>query len=38
MKGLAAENTKNLQRMGVDAAKKAGGGILGGLLDGLKRK
>lgn len=37
MKGLAAENTKNLQRMGVDAAKKAGG-VFGSLLDGLKRK
>jgi AsmA protein len=37
VRGLAAENSKTLQKMGVDAVKKAGG-IFGGLLDGLKKK
>jgi AsmA protein len=38
VKGLAAANSKGLERMGIDAAKKSGGGVLGGFLDGLKRK
>ena len=38
VRGIAAENTKTLERIiGGDAAKKANG-VLGGLLDGLKRK
>jgi AsmA protein len=37
-KGLAAEGSKTLERMGIDAAKKRGGGVLGGFLDGLKKK
>ena len=37
VKGLAAANSNKLQQMGIDAAKKRGG-VLGGILDGLKRK
>ena len=38
VRGIAAENSKSLERIiGTDAAKKANG-IFGGLLDGLKRK
>ena len=37
VKGLAAANSNKLQQMGIDAAKGRGG-VLGGILDGLKRK
>jgi len=37
VKGLAAANSNKLQQMGIDAAKKRSG-VLGGFLDGLKRK
>jgi AsmA protein len=37
VKGIAAANSNALQRMGIDAAKKRSG-ILGGFLDGLKKK
>ena len=38
VKGIAAANSKTLERIGIDAAKKRGGGVLGGFLDGLKKK
>ena len=37
VRGIAAANSNALERMGIDAAKKRSG-ILGGFLDGLKKK
>jgi AsmA protein len=37
VRGMAEENSKTLQKMGIGAAKKAGG-VFGNLLDGLKGK
>jgi AsmA protein len=37
VKGIAAAHSSALERMGIDAAKKRSG-VLGGFLDGLKRK